>query len=725
MRVTRHPWDVWALVLAALTTWPLIALGMPVVPALPLLLVAPGYLLLMALRPRRRVSDDEAPLPEAPRDPFEHLSALADEDALDEMDALVEEARYERELDDEEGAPEFLGADVENRGVPPAIVRYLVAPALSALVMLPWAGIGLAVAGAALSPITVQLGLVVTVAVGLTAAFRWYQVPVERRFHFLAGDRPDPDELLVAKEASDAEKRDTEAHIARRLTRRMDRRERAYERAERKALRRIERQLTREMSKEEARAGKQEERVSAARRREETARQQYEAALRFEQERDAHRLQARLEAEEERRIEEEKRGETRQQLSKKRIEELSRRREVEERRARLRAEARRRLARKNLARMLARRRMLALQAERLRFDWVPIDAIAAIILTLVLGLFVAVGEGIPRAIYTYAYLFTVPGWMLIFALFPERRLEEDEVLQDLEGQAMEVQSEDDVDLLEYRVRRQGAAISRGSRLGLSLGTSVMVTVLLSLVLHWSVGVTAESLFVAHLVFVVATAAIGSARWFRLLPHERFFIHLRVDRINLGHSNLDRVLTVLFVVAAVVAAGSISWVILGPKDTSTTAVYVLGAEGEGRCYPTVWEDNRYRASDSVTERRCPDPIPDVTFGIVNREGVDTTYWVRVVWASNAYTVGASGPVQAQTVDEWSITLPPSEDETPITFTPMYEVPFTLPPPPYQGVQHLVFQVWRDEPPPLQQTRAYFDDVYREVHFVVENHEAPGA
>ncbi len=722
--VSWHPLDVAFLLLATAVLAPLVFVADQAAWVLaPLLLIAPGHLLLLAWRPRRRISDDEEPLPEADHafDPFEDIAGLSDADAVDEIDAILEDKEKQRAEREDEERPEHLGADVENRFVPPTPLRLVLAVPTSLLVLAPVAALGWALSGDPFGRIPVIVAVNLTVVLAAVAAARWYATPFERRWHALAGDKPDVERLRKIRASVTKRRHRTELRAVQRLQARMQKRERAAQRAESRALRRIERQLSRQLSKEEQESVRLEERTAEARRRETAVAEQLDAAREFEQHDRIPRLQMRLEREESHRIEEEERMAARAQAAQRRIEELRHQREVQEKQAKARAEIRQRVAIERLRRIRRRHRLLQLQAERLRFDWMPLDIVAAVLVSLLYVTVVGFGTGFWRAFSTYLFLLTVPGYLLVFAMWPERRQEEDVTLREVESQIMEAAGEDDVDLMEYRVRRHASSIGTTTRLALALGLSPIVTVAIGFLLHWTAGVTVGGLVALHLQAIGLFAAIGSWRWYRLAPYERWHMHFRIDEWSLGKDRVERGLTVAWTVLAVIAVISVAWIIIGPKDTSNTTLYVLGDSHEGACYPARWLDGAYRPTLSVTERRCPDIIPAVTVGISNNEGELRNYWIRAVWSQEVYSTSRDpGQIQVALVDEWQTSVPPSSDESPLTFRPQYEEEFVLPgPPPFEGKQFLSFQLFTREPPPVLPTLEYFESAHREVHFAIDN------
>jgi len=132
----------------------------------------------------------------------------------------------------------------------------------------------------------------------------------------------------------------------------------------------------------------------------------------------------------------------------------------------------------------------------------------------------------------------------------------------------------------------------------------------------------------------------------------------------GQSSVDKVLSVVLVVAILGAIGTLSYVIATPKEGEKfTEFYILGLEGKADWYPTefVMEGNktilvRYRSVEAFQEKG--EEYGRVTLGIVNHEHEEASYRVEVringervtVWLGEQ-EVEELGPIVLEHEETW--------------------------------------------------------------------------
>jgi len=274
----------------------------------------------------------------------------------------------------------------------------------------------------------------------------------------------------------------------------------------------------------------------------------------------------------------------------------------------------------------------------LHFQEKPWDLYAAAGYTVVTGIvLLAFGGGSLLAILLVLF---VPGYVVLAALFPKNR---------------------EIDWIE--------------RIALSLGLSIAVVPLLSLLLNYTpLGIRFGPIVGMITLF---TAGVGyAAYWRRMrLPRER---RLSLS-LNLGfpewvkYSAVDKGLTVALAASIVVTGGMLAYVLLTPRPGEAfTEFYVLGPGGNASGYPS--------------ELKVSQP-GSVILGVGNREHAGANYTIRVdlVGVQLAYNATSESnetvEVNRTTLSTFNITLADRQNWTqPYTFrinyTGLWKVEFSL-------------------------------------------------
>lgn len=213
------------------------------------------------------------------------------------------------------------------------------------------------------------------------------------------------------------------------------------------------------------------------------------------------------------------------------------------------------------------------------------DLLLIIVASVVLVPLVILGEGVVRIILGLIFVLFIPGYSLMAALFPKR--------SDLGGV---------------------------ERLALSFGLSIAVVPLIGLILNYTPwGIRLYPTLFSILAFIIVMAGIAWYRRRRLPVEQRFGVQFSFKRPELANlwarrSVLDRVLTVLLVVAILGTIGTLVYVVQTPKiGEQFTEFYILGEGGKAENYP--------RALVVGEEAK-------VTAVIVNHEQKTMEYRVRV-------------------------------------------------------------------------------------------------
>ena len=155
------------------------------------------------------------------------------------------------------------------------------------------------------------------------------------------------------------------------------------------------------------------------------------------------------------------------------------------------------------------------------------------------------------------------------------------------------------------------------RVALSFGLSIAVVPLIGLFLNYTPwGIRLNPVLISIVSFILIMCGIAWYRRGRLEEEERFRVAFQLKRLSWqGQSGLDKVLSVLLVLAIVGAIGTLGYVIVTPKaGEKFSEFYVLGTEGKAAGYTTELE---------LGERG------EIILGIVNHEQEETDYRVEVL------------------------------------------------------------------------------------------------
>jgi len=194
-----------------------------------------------------------------------------------------------------------------------------------------------------------------------------------------------------------------------------------------------------------------------------------------------------------------------------------------------------------------------------------------------------------RLILGLPFLLFIPGYVLVFALFPTRTTDRG------------------IDTLE--------------RVVLSFGLSIAVVPLIGLLLNYTPwGIRLEPILISLLIFIAGIGLYGIYRWRKTNPEERFTISLNIT-IPKHENRVDRALTVILVIAILVVLASLIYVIVLPKTGEQfTEFYLLGPTGKAEGYP-----HNLTIQENAT----------VIIGVANHEQKPMTYTIEI-WLINQTT-----------------------------------------------------------------------------------------
>ena len=297
-------------------------------------------------------------------------------------------------------------------------------------------------------------------------------------------------------------------------------------------------------------------------------------------------------------------------------------------------------------------------------------AVAAVTAATLLCVYVPVLNASPlRILFGVAMVLFIPGYALIAALFPAKG---------------------DLDGIE--------------RVALSFGLSIAVVPLIGLALNYTPwGIRLDPILASLTLFTLAMIA---AAWYRrlLLPAgDRFTVparamlaSVRLELFDPEASRLDRGLSVLLVVAIVVALATTVYVIAVPKEGEHfTEFYILGPGGKAADYPTDFPAGTAQS---------------LIIGVGNHEYREIPYTVEALAlnqtfdpATNTSTIHAAEPL-----DRFVVTVPHNETR---------ELPweFSVPSTDYNRIEFLLFNETVPDPSVTGEDR--INASYRDLHLWV--------
>lgn len=274
---------------------------------------------------------------------------------------------------------------------------------------------------------------------------------------------------------------------------------------------------------------------------------------------------------------------------------------------------------------------------KLVFEKYPIDVLLCLFISLLL-LPIALWnmEHTVRILLGLPFILFIPGYLLIFALFPSKKTDRG------------------IDSIE--------------RVALSFGLSIAIVPLIGLILNYTPwGIRVEPILFSLFFFNLIIGAIGIIRWKQTVPKDRFIITLHLQ-IPQPTSRLDTTLTIILIIVILISIAALIYVIITPKTGERfTEFYLLGPTGKAEGYPQ---------NLSVNENAT------VTIGVVNHEYKTMNYTITI-WLINQSTFYNTTSQQNETLyhnswfmDSFTTTL----NHTPINieepWTPQWEQNYTF-------------------------------------------------
>jgi uncharacterized membrane protein len=217
----------------------------------------------------------------------------------------------------------------------------------------------------------------------------------------------------------------------------------------------------------------------------------------------------------------------------------------------------------------------------------PIDIFLCIIWSLIILPFAFLNiQGTIRVILGLPIILFIPGYLLIFVLFPTKK------------------EENGIDVLE--------------RIALSFGLSIVIIPIIGLILNYTpLGIRLEPILIFLTIFILSTGLIAIFRWKKTQQNERFTISFEFSLFKTD-KKVEKVLTTILVISILIATASIVYAIVTPKrGEEFTEFYILGPEGKADNYPknlTIGEES------------------SVIIGLANHEYKQVSYSIEI-WLIN--------------------------------------------------------------------------------------------
>jgi len=229
-----------------------------------------------------------------------------------------------------------------------------------------------------------------------------------------------------------------------------------------------------------------------------------------------------------------------------------------------------------------------------KIEWkrYPADIIICIIWSIALVPSIILDLKVMRIILGLAFIIFIPGYVLVFALFPKIK---------------------DIDVIE--------------RIALSFGLSIAVVPLVGLALNYTPwGIRLQPILASLISLVFILSAIGWYRWQNLPMNDRFRVSIDIS-LPKSESRVENILTVALVVAIIISISLLIYVIVTPHNGERfTEFYILGPSGKAEGYPT-----ELSVGESGT----------VILGIANHEQREMNYTVEVWLVNYSYQPGFDG------------------------------------------------------------------------------------
>jgi len=241
-----------------------------------------------------------------------------------------------------------------------------------------------------------------------------------------------------------------------------------------------------------------------------------------------------------------------------------------------------------------------------------------------------------RTLLGLPFILFIPGYLLIFALFPSRKTDRG------------------IDGIE--------------RIALSFGLSIAIVPLLGLLLNYTPwGIRLEPILLSLFFFIMGVGFFAMYRWIQTPADERFIISFHISPPK-STNKLDTTLTIILAIAIVIAVVALIYVIVTPKTGERfTEFYLLGPSGKATGYP-----RNLTAGENAT----------VIIGLANHEYTLMNYTIEI-WLMNQTTAYNTTTKTNQTMyhhmwflDSISVTLNSTPVATEQPWTVQWQQNYTV-------------------------------------------------
>jgi uncharacterized membrane protein len=191
-------------------------------------------------------------------------------------------------------------------------------------------------------------------------------------------------------------------------------------------------------------------------------------------------------------------------------------------------------------------------------------------------------EGALRVVFGLLFILFIPGYVLVFALFPMKK------------------TDHGIDIIE--------------RIALSFCVSIAIVPLIGLALNYtSWGIQLDTILISIFIFITGVGAFAICRWIKTPLEERFTITFNIS-LPKSKEKYDKLLNIILVLFIIIAVAFLVYAIVMPKTGEKfTDFYLLDSKGIAMNYPTTL---------TVGENTS------VILGIVNHEYQTINYTIEV-------------------------------------------------------------------------------------------------
>ena len=186
-------------------------------------------------------------------------------------------------------------------------------------------------------------------------------------------------------------------------------------------------------------------------------------------------------------------------------------------------------------------------------DKYPIDIILVISYSVIMALLTLFNfKGILFIILGLPLILFIPGYVLIFMLFPTK------------------------------IKEEGIGLIQ--RIALSIGFSLAIIALIGVALNFTAGgIQMRSAFLSIFIFILVAGLVGIYRWFSTPYDERFVISFDLS-LPKSEQKIDKIITIILVFSIIVAIITLIYVIATPKNMeNSTEFYIISPSGKAGNY----------------------------------------------------------------------------------------------------------------------------------------------